>query len=392
MRARGFGTYAVALIALAIALVFVVLSTAPPSQNDDPSSRAAGKAGTLALYNWLGNLGFNVHRVSGQFKASASDVLLIVDPRAPISDPDAEAVMESLAHGADVVLAVSTDHAIDAAPLLNRLRITMDTLRPTAGDSTPVQPFDAADRVHHVPMAAGAAIEPAPYLTPLLGQSGMVTAVAEQVANGGRAYVLASPFPLSNDGLRGGDSSAMVLAMLERARGGSVGFDEYHHGEMAVTADGAAAIFNSPLGLAMVLAVAAVIAFLALSGRRLGHPLPVGDASLVPTTATYVQAMAGLYSRSRDRGAVASRYANEVKQRLALGGAADPADDGSFVAAVGAIRPDLAADVELVLERARALATSSPDAAALLALARDVDDLERRWAEPASFTPAQWRA
>jgi hypothetical protein len=103
--------------------------------------------------------------------------------------------------------------------------------------------------------------------------------------------------------------------------------------------------------------------------------------------------MAGLYSRSRDRGAVATRYADELKRRLATGVGADPGGtDAAYVAAVAATRPDLGDEVATLLQRARSLASSRPDAAALLAFARDVDALEGRWAEPALVAPAQWRA
>jgi hypothetical protein len=387
---RNLGTYLVTAGALVIALVLLVVNTAPPSQNGDPSSRVAGKAGTLALHDWLRNLGFNVHRISGQFDTSATDVIFIVDPTSPLSAGDADAVMRALGNGTDVVLALSADQVGSSAALLNRLRVTVDAGRP-AGDSTPAQPIDAGDRVRHVPMAAGPAIEAAPYLTPLLQQSGVVTGVGEQVSGAGRAYVLASPFPLSNDGLRDADSAALVLSLLERARGGAIGFDEYHHGESNQATDGAAAIFQSPVGLALLLGVAATLAFLALSGRRIGRALHPGDAALVPTTATYIDAMAGLYSRSRDRGAVAKRYADELKRRLRVGGDVG-GDDASFVAALATIRPDLATEVAALLQQARLMESSQPEASALLAFARAVDSVESRWAEPAVAAPAQWRA
>jgi hypothetical protein len=160
---------------------------------------------------------------------------------------------------------------------------------------------------------------------------------------------------------------------------------------MTVTADGAAAVFQSPLGLALLLGVASVVVFLAVSGRRLGRPLEGHDVALVPSTASYIDAMAGLYSRSRDRGAVATRYAEELRQRLPIGAfaAAGPAGDVVFTEAVRGARPELAADVAAVLQRARALAAGRPDAAALLSLARDVDDLEHRWAQPAPVATAQ---
>jgi hypothetical protein len=211
--------YTLAAAAMILALILLVLGTPAPSQNDDPSSRVAGRAGTLALYTWLGNLGlgFNVHRISGSFDTTGSDTLFIVDPRTLLTDADAEAVMQSLARGADLILAVSPESQAQAAVLLARLRVGLADGRP-AGTSVPAQPIDAGGRVHSVPTAGGAAIEAAPYLTPLLSQGGVLTAVAEQVAGAGRAYVLASAFALSNDGLRDADSSTLVLSFLERAR------------------------------------------------------------------------------------------------------------------------------------------------------------------------------
>jgi hypothetical protein len=378
--------YAVAGLALVAALVLLVLGTAPPSQNDDPSSRVAGRAGTLALHDWLGGLGFTVHRVAGHFDTSATDVLLMVDPRTTVGTADADAVMALLARGGDLVLAVSPQSALAAAPLLDRLRVSMTPTR-GGGDSTPSQPFDAGDRVHRVPTRAAVAIDRAPYLTPLLTQEGALTAVAERVGGAGRAYVLSSPFPLSNDGLRSGDSAMLVLALLERARGGAIAFDEYHHGEADAAVDGATAVFRSPLGLALVLSTISVVAYLAVSGRRLGRPLPSGDAALVPSTAAYIGAMAGLYGRARDRGGVAEGYAQELKRRLRPGVAME--DDAAFLAAIEQARPDLAADVAAALGRARSLAGSRPSAADLLVMARMVDAVERRWSEPVPAGEAQ---
>lgn len=386
---RGLASYALVAGALAVALVLILLSTAPPTLNDDPSSRAAGKGGTLALYTWLDRLGFRVHRITGQFDLARSDVIVIADPRSAISDSEADSVMRAVAGGADVVLAISASAPNTSSALLDRLRIAIDTGRP-AGDSVPAQPIDAGDRVHHVPTGAGVVIAAAPYLTPLLRQADGSTAVAEAIPGSGRAYVLASPLPLSNDGLRDGDSAALVLTLLERARGGSIGFDEYHHGESQAAPDGAAAIFESPVGLALLLGVASLVVYLALSGRRLGRPLPSGDASLVPSTSTYIDAMAGLYARSSDRGGVAARYGDELRRRLARWVGVDPhAEDAAVVAAVERVRPELSADVRRALASAAELAAARPDATALLALARQIDTLERQWAEPDLPVPAQ---
>jgi hypothetical protein len=82
-----------------------------------------------------------------------------------------------------------------------------------------------------------------------------------------------------------------------------------------------------------------------------------------------------------------------LRRRLAAGPAGDlgPGGDEAFVAALRIARPELAGDAATVLRRARVLSLARPDAAALLALARDVDDLESRWAQPAAAATAQWR-
>ena len=89
-----------------------------------------------------------------------------------------------------------------------------------------------------------------------------------RVAFGGRAYVLGDTAPLSNDGLRHPDSSFLALSLLQRARGGRISFDEYHHGEGAQTS-GAGAIFDGPVGLATLL-----IGLVVLLRHRAERPPP----------------------------------------------------------------------------------------------------------------------
>jgi hypothetical protein len=383
----------VVLLALVASLALVVLTTVPSSANDNPSSRVAGKAGTLAAYDWLTALGFNTHRISDQFTLGGTDVLVMVEPTFAVTTADAAAVIRLLSEGGDLVLAVSPASAPLAQPLLTSLHISLDIAR-VAGGSVPAQPFDAGDRVRRVPMAAGLGIAPAATLTPLLVQGTTITVAAERVHGAGRAYVVSSPFPFSNDGLRDADSAPLLLSLIERARGGAIAFDEYHHGEQSSSANGVSAIFDSPLGLALLLAMAAVIVHLGVSGRRLGPPVAAGDAGLVPSTATYINAMAGLYARSGDRRAVAARYAEELKRRIGRSIGVDPtADDGSFTIAAAAFRPDLEPRLRAVLLRAGTLSAASPDANALLSLARDVDELERQWSEPVpdAVATAQWR-
>jgi hypothetical protein len=166
---------------------------------------------------------------------------------------------------------------------------------------------------------------------------------------------------------------------LERSRGGRIAFDEVHHGETQ-RATGAGAIFQGPLLASVGLGAATVLLFLALSGRRIGRAVPAEDPSRVPTAADFVAAVGQLFERSRRRGAVARRYAEELKERVGAGTGIDRRlDDGEFVSALRGFGEVEAEAVRDVLQRARQLEAGAPSDADLLALARRVDAVERRW-------------
>ncbi|MBV9525628.1 MAG: hypothetical protein JOZ46_07425 [Candidatus Dormibacteraeota bacterium] len=360
-----------------IAVLTVAITT--PSNDADPSSRAVGKLGTLAAYTWLQRLGLPVSRLGGTFDLTGVDVLVEYDPSVPFTAPEVDSVMQHVQRGGDVMIAVGPEGAAAAAPLLQRLGLLVSADR-GPGNAVPAQPFDVAQRVHDVPTAGGFSLSGPVAFVPLLVQGSAVVAGAERVG-GGRATVLGDTAPLSNDGLRHGDSAFFLLSVLERARGGRVAFDEFHHGEGAQASTGAAAIFNGPVGLAAVLAALVVVAFLALNGRRLGRPATAAAAA-VPSAGAYVAAMGRLLARSRRRGAIAARYGDELKRAVqAVTGVDAHLDDTAFVAALRAAGHERSDDVDAVLARACGLSHGDPDERALLRLARDVDALERAGAD-----------
>jgi len=375
----------VLLVALVIVAVLAVAIAVPPSNNGDPSSRSAGKLGSLALYTWLGRLGLPVSRLSGTFDLGATDVLVDYDPSVAFTKPELDSVMRLVQRGGDLVLVFDPGTVDTALPLLQRVGVEIAGTAP-AGPATPAQPFDPAGRVHTVPTSAGFALLEQPPLVALLRSGGMVVAGGVRVNGGGRAWIVADSAPLSNDGLRHGDSAFFVLSLLERARGGRIAFDEFHHGEGA-TSGGAGSIFAGPVGLAALLAAVLLVVFLAVNGRRVGRPVAAGGDARVPSAATYIDAMGELFARSRQRGAIAQRYADELKRRVsAVTGVDSGLDDAAFIEAVAGAQPESSDALRALLGRARALAGGRPDEAALLHLARDVDAFERSWVA----TP-QWR-
>ncbi len=367
----------VLIAGICIIAIIAIAAAVPPSDQANPSSRSAGTLGTLALYTWFSQLGLNVNRITGTFNLQSSDVVFCYDPTDALSSSDVKTLMSFLRAGGDVVLAVTPGSLANAAPLLGEIGVN-PALSVGAGNATVAQPFDSTDRVASVPVGAGLTFTDQAPLVPMLVENGDVVAGMVRIGSG-RAYVLGDTQPLSNDGLRHDDSAFLALSLLQRARGGRISFDEYHHGETNATS-GAGAIFDGPVGLATALVALVVLLALALNGRRLGKPASDGGSAAVPSASAYVSAMGQLFARSRQRGPIAARYADELKRRIGSATGVDwHLDDQSFCAAIAATGDSGAPGLAALLVHARALASGRPEESELLRLARDVDACERHW-------------
>jgi hypothetical protein len=380
------GPLAILLVALLLIGVAAALAARSTPNDADPSSRSAGDAGTLALYQWLSRLGLHVERMSGQFDPGSADVLVVADPTTPFTPAQASQVGDMVRGGGEVIVTTDRPGIAKSYELLNALGaapnvsvLSGGSPLPASYDATVDVPIDPAGRVHRVPMRAGLDFDaPSSVGVPLLNVQGRVVGLGI-TAGSGRAYVLGSPYPLSNLGLRQGDSALFVLALLERARGGHVVFDEFHHGEAG--SGGASAALSGPVGLAGGLAALAVFLFLLLSGRRLGRPVPARDPSRVPSATEYVGALGSLIERTAQRGGVATRYADELKRRVGAATAVDPRlDDEAFLALLERHDPVNAPPVRAALARCRELEAARPSGAQLLVLARQVDEVEAGFA------------
>jgi len=378
---------AILMAVLAVMVLAVVIAGPGASAADDPSSTANGRAGTLALYDWLPATGAGVHRIYSEFDLGGTDVLISADPLddyAYTSGDDAT-LTAFLDGGGEVILAVSDPTSV--AAVLDPLGIAAQPSDLTS--AAPAQPFPGSAGVSSVPLtASGEATSGSVWtfsggdgnLVPLLGDPAAPAAAAIRVG-AGRLYLLGSEYPLSNDGLRRGSSAAFVLGLVGSGRGGRVGFDEVHHLGTAGAGDqGLGAVFQGPLLAAVLLAVLVVLAYLVTSGRRLGRPLPRRDPARVPSVLEHIEAVGHLLSRSRERGAVAGRYAEELKLRVGRATGVEPRlPDPDFAAALAGFGKDRARAAAVLLEQARRLAGERPTEDDLLGLARRVDALEAEW-------------
>ncbi len=367
----------VLIAGICVLVIIAIAAAVPPNDQTNPSSRSAGTLGTLAMYTWFSRLGLDVNRISGTFTLQNSDVVFCYDPTDPLTSSDVKATMSFLRSGGDLVLAISPGSLASAAPLLGNLGVDPAPAA-RAGTATVAQPFDSTGRVANVPVGAGLTFTDHEPIVPMLVENGEVVAGMVRVGSG-RVYVLGDTQPLSNDGLRHGDSAFLALSLLQRARGGRISFDEYHHGETSATS-GAGAIFDGPVGLATALIALVVLLAIALNGRRFGKPASDGDSAAVPSAGAYVSAMGQLFARSRQRGPIAARYADELKRRIGSATGVDRhLDDPTFCAAIAATGDPGAPGLAALLTHARALAERRPEESELLRLARDVDACERHW-------------
>ena len=375
------------LVAVLAILVVVLLLGAPGSTgNDDYTSTGNDKVGTLALYDWLQATGDNVNRVDSEFTLGGTDVLVSAAPldeyAYTVSD---DAILTSfLRGGGDVILAVVDPDAAEA--VLQPLGIVPD--QSDARSASPSQPYPGSDGVGSVPLVPPGespdgnvwAFSGGSDVVPLLGSAAAPVAVDVQVG-AGRLYLIGSEYPLSNDGLRRGASAAFVLGLIQDARGDRVGFDEIHHlGAAGSESQGLGAVVQGPLLAASLLALVVALLYLVTSGRRLGRPLPRRDPARVPSVLEHIDAVGDLLSRTHERGAVAGRYAEELKLRVGRATGVEPRlPDPDFVAALAGFGEDRARAAAVLLEQARRLAGERPTEDDLLGLARRVDALEAEW-------------
>jgi hypothetical protein len=382
---------AILVAVLALLVVAVVVAGPAASGDQDPSSTASGRAGTLALYDWVQAVGDSVHRIDSEFDLGGTDVLISAGPldEFAYTAGDDAALTGFLEDGGEVILAIGSGISDPTAveSVLQPLGIGAEASN--LASASPSQPFPGSSGVRSVPLVApGASAGGSVWtfsggdgsLVPLLGAAQAPVVAAVRVG-AGRLVLLGSEYPLSNDGLRRGDSAAFVLGLLQSARGQRVGFDEVHHlGPAGADDQGLTAVFEGPLLAAALLAVVVALLYLLTSGRRLGRPLPRRDPARVPSVLEHIEAVGHLLSRSRERGAVAGRYAEELKLRVGRAtGVAPHLPDPDFVAALGGFGEERARAAGTLLDQARRLAAGQPGEAELLGLARRVDALEAEW-------------
>jgi hypothetical protein len=355
------------LIALFCGLVlYAVLG---PANNDEgavsslPTTYAANSSGALALYRWLGQNGYDAQRF--QFQEYRLDdeaaVLFILDPQESFNRTEAREVLRWVEAGGTLIFAEDQVNLFGGAgQLLEELEVDVVFYEPAEGEPETIarapvlQPLFANPPAGEVLVNASRILNSArPDALPLVGLP-EATVLLVMPRGEGLVYVSSSAFPFTNAGLAEPQNAALVLNLLRGVpAGATILFDEYHHGYYSAPTL-RSLVLSSPWGWALIYGMLVLAAYLTLTGRRFGAPIPLREETRLRSSAEYVDSMADLFQRGGKSAYVLRHYHTSFKRRLARPFGISPGlDDAAFVKELARYRDLDEAQLQGLLTRMR---------------------------------------
>ena len=371
--------------------LFIVLM---PDQAEQERTRtittthSSGPNGALALLRWTRQLGYDAQRLEYTDFAlsSQTDALFMLNPSRPVLREQADAVLAWVEQGGTLILADERNRAFASSNLLlEQLEVEVVRYSSNAGDpgvspalpEVPIlQPVFDQPPLATIPVQADQVIRsPRTELVALAGVPDGVV-VAGMRYGLGYIYVSASGYPFTNVGLRDERSAGFVLNILNRLpRNAAILFDEYHHG-FVTEPSLRHAIFTSAWGWALLYGVGVVGLYLLATGRRFGTPIPLREDVAQRNSAEYVESMADLMQRGKQRRFIAQHYHTMLKRRLARPYGLNPRlADAEFVAELRRYRE---LDADALLHLLHALQRTNLTEQELLHLVTTADAIPER--------------
>jgi len=306
-------------------------------------------------------------------------MLVVITPRAvDFTDGDITDVVEFVDGGGTLLLVSDGSSATRALEDALGLKVSYPKNGVASATAMPVGVTLARPPVRSVTVKSSSVVQPAllndaRFLPRATNANGVI--VASLVRGGGHVHVVTSDYPVTNAGLPEADNLALIQNLITglppNAR---IGFDEYHHGFGKGSAIADLAL-RSPWGWTIIYLAALLLTVFTLNGRRFGKPL-VPPPAPAPATAEFARALS---DRWRERGQYAfaqTHLADDLKRAVGVAFSLDPiAEDRDFLAALHAVRPDLAPECHALLG---ALRVPVDKDTALVALARRVEALTER--------------
>ena len=300
----------------------IVLLQAVPDEPRPYDLDSADEYGLLALRLWLEEMGYEVKR-TGQtaFDLKSNPDLIFVYPNLePYGEREAQHLYNWVTAGGTLVI-IGPD-SFDGA-LIERFNIydsRVDGFGIEVAQAQPLLPDDQPGSYEMTPLSA-VGLDEAPRAVALLSAGDGQATAAIQPFDQGIVWHLSYEHDLTNGKLQDEDLINLVPPLLRDVpTGGTVLFDTYHlYGPIAQAETQISSVrewlYGTYFGWATLFGIVTCFGYLILQGRRLGPPLPMVTAQRPREAAEYVEAMALLHRRARQRTAVVDYQ----KQRFKIG-------------------------------------------------------------------------
>lgn len=378
VRLPGRGVLIMSGLVVLLAVLALVARSNESSGVEGPSlsMHVTVEDGGRALYIWLAELGYDVQPLEYRtFQLNDDiDAFFILAPSFDLTEDESTRVLDWVEQGGTLLIV-----AEEPNQLLDDLDLGLSYQGGLLDEALALQPVFDAPSLETAGVDTQTSFKlPNAAWVPLLGSAESAgEPVAATAGYGrGRIHVLSSEYLLSNAGIGTDDNASYVQHVLAGVpSGGTVVFDEYHHG---LTERGTLTqrLVREPWGWAVLWTVAFTFIWLAFSGKRFGKALPPPPSWARRSSGEYVTTLGTLLRRGKHERWLRQNYAAQVKR--AIGSryrirADQPARE--FAAALSERRGD-AAELAIPLERLEA--SPALDEATTLALMRDIDAIKRR--------------
>ena len=318
------------LLAAGTVLLVLVLGLTALGSRPDEESRGItasvydeGPGGAATFRRLVEALGVRTTTIEGDRFTPAvatARVLFLLHVSELVSPDDVAALRAYLSDGGTVVVAQ------DFEPLIEPLLATFDIqfAQGVTGSATRLEgPLFAAVPAHEIQVDTGRELRLGTAWDPIGTDDRAPTAALRVVEGGGRLIVVGTVTPFLSSGLALADNALFATDLALAGGAGAVAFDEYHHG-VHPAASILAVVERTWPGRALLFVMVVTFAFVALTGRRLGPPLPL-DPRPPRSSLEYVRGFAGLVRRAGRQEIVRDRLRRELHVGLARAAGLDPA-------------------------------------------------------------------
>ncbi len=192
----------------------------------------------------------------------------------------------------------------------------------------------------------------------------------------GRVVLTTLPYPFTNAGLKETGNPELALNLISLSpRGGTIWFDEWHHGlrELQEVPGPAHWLRQTAAGRALLYAAGLLLLFIVLRGRRFGRPLPLPESTHRRAPLEHITALAQLSRRAGHRRAALDHYYQQLKRHFGRRYHLDPSlPDDEYVTQLATLNPNInRQELARLLARLQAQQVSESE---LLHLAQEVNE------------------